>query len=475
MKQYQEQKQSQQLKQGYYLSQQHLKLMHLMHLTGYALQEYLANELEQNPALELEKEEPDDEPENESENELIEIDPELLLGDEDIFRPDTVKPPAEEYYEAPVIDYHSLQENLKEQIHMLPLTPGVTDAACFIIDELDDDGYLHRDMDDVYYDYNFSNTKFKETNLYEALGAVQKCDPPGIGARDLRECLILQLHRKKDNPAVANALKILEEHYDLFLHKNFGAICSALGITEEDFNKSFKEISRLNIKPVSETNKYELLKQQIIPDFEVRTEDEDLAISLNQSDFTKLRLNSDFIAQPLRTGSESEKKQSENYIRHLENEANVLIDALKEREITMLKIINAIAKRQQVFFKSGETLDLQPMILQDIANDTGLDISTISRITSNKYVQTTHGLYLLKNLFMRKINNSESSETPSTAVGIRQVIQQIINKEDKNNPLSDIEIANTLNVKGIYIARRTVVKYREIMGIPSSGMRKTTI
>lgn len=476
MKQNQEQKQSQQLKQGYYLSQQHLKLMHLMHLTGFGLREYLSNEIEQNPALELEKEEPDEQ-EQENENELIEMDPDLMMSDEDIFRPGNIKAPAEEFYEAPVVDYTSLQDNLKEQIHMMTLSHELTDAACFIIDELDDDGYLHRELNDVFDDYSFSNIKFMEENIMEeALEALHKCEPPGIGARNLRECLILQLkrklERKKDNPDIINALKILKEYYELFTHKDFSEICNAMNITEADFNRSLKEISHLHPKPVTDTNKYELLKQQIIPDFEVRAEDGNLYISLNQSDFTRLRVNQEFVSQPIRTTIKSEKKQTENYLKHLVSEANVLCAALKEREITMMKVINAIVKRQSDFFKSGNKMDLQPMILQDIAQDTGYDISTVSRITSNKYVQTMHGMYLLKNLFMRKINHSESGADANTALGIREIIQQIIREENKDHPLSDIEIADMLDKRGIHIARRTVVKYREIMGVPSSGIRK---
>ncbi|MFI5218575.1 MAG: RNA polymerase factor sigma-54 [Bacteroidia bacterium] len=476
MKQYQEQKQSQQLKQGYYLSQQHLKLMHLMHLTGYGLREYLSNEIEQNPALELEKEEPDEQ-EQENENELIEMDPDLMMGDEDIFRPGNIKAPVEDFYEAPVVDYISLQDNLKEQIHMMTLSPEITNAASFIIDELDDDGYLHRELDDVFDDYSFSNTKFIEENMMgEALAALHKCEPPGIGARNLRECLILQLkhklERKNNNADIINALRILEEYYELFVHRNFSAICNAMNITEADFNRLLKEISHLHPKPVTDTNKYELLKQQIIPDFEVRAEDGELYISLNQSDFTRLRVNKEFVSQPIRTTIKSEKKQTENYLKQLVNEANVLLDALKEREVTMLKIINAIVKRQSDFFKTGNMMDLQPMILQNIAENTGYDISTVSRITSNKYVQTVHGMYLLKNLFMRKINHTELGGNANTALGIREIIQQIVNDENKDNPLSDIEIANMLEERGIHIARRTVVKYREIIGVPSSGLRK---
>ena len=214
------------------------------------------------------------------------------------------------------------------------------------------------------------------------------------------------------------------------------------------------------------------MKEQIIPDFEVTIEDDEVYVSLTQTDSTKLKVNPDFERTSLRIHSDSEKKQAENYFSTLIEDAQMLVNALKERETTMMKIITAIAAMQTIFFKSGDMMDIKPMILMDVAGKTGYDVSTVSRITSNKYVQTPHGIFSLKNLFMRNINPDMEHNSQNTAVGIQKAIENIIDAEDKNNPLSDNDVVKCLQERGMIIARRTVVKYREALGIPNSVTRK---
>jgi RNA polymerase sigma-54 factor len=474
MNQQQNQKQSQQLKRGYYMSQQHMKLMHIMHLSGYALQEYIANELEQNPVLETEdKEDVQEEPETQAETEF---DNELMWNkdDEDLFEKNYKQPVSnEDYYEAPVIQFSSLQENLKEQIHMMHLTDEMVNIVCYLVDELDDDGYLRRDIGDVIDDYAFLKGKMMaEDEMETALAILQKCEPAGVGARNLHECLLIQLKRKtKKSDAREHCIRIFEDHYQNFVQKNFQKIKNELGISAEEFENCMNYIKKLNPKPITEANKYELIKEQIIPDFEVSIEDSDLYIALTSSEFTKLRVNPEFSSQSLSVSNSNEKKQAENYFQTLVSDANVLINALKERETTMMKIINVIVQMQPDFFKSGDIQELRPMILQDISNRTGYDISTISRITSNKHVQTPFGIFSLKNLFMRALV-SDSDASPSTAIQVQDLIQKIVKDENKIKPLSDTDIMNLLKQKDVNIARRTVVKYRELLGIPNSTMRK---
>jgi RNA polymerase sigma-54 factor len=471
----QSQKQNQTLKRGYYMSQQHMKLMHIMHLSGYALQEYITNELELNPVLEKEnendaQEEPEVQVEDEFANELI-----WNKDDEDLYEK-TYKQQVsnEDYYEVPVIQFYSIQENLKEQLHMMNLSDEVSAMACYLVDELDDDGYLRRELGDVTDDYAFMNGKMlSEEDMEFALRELQKCEPAGVAARNLHECLLLQLRRKKKTcRAHQMALRIFEDHYQNFVQRNFQKIKNELEMSNEEFEECLNFIKKLNPKPVTEANKYELIKEQIIPDFEVSIEDGDLYISLTSSEFTKLRVNPEYSsAAAVPTNNATEKKHADNYLQSLVSEASVLINALKERETTMMKIINVIVQMQPDFFKSGDIQELRPMILQDIANRTGYDISTISRITSNKHVQTPFGIFSLKNLFMRAlVSDSDASQT--TAIQVQEIIQQIVNAENKQKPLSDTDIMNLLKERDVTIARRTVVKYRELLGIPNSAMRK---
>lgn len=475
MKQSQQQSQKQQQKQGYFLSQQHLKLMHLMHLSGFALQEFLSIELEQNPALEVEKETADDETEINGEDDVF--DSELFANDDELFEKRySQSSTTEEYYEAPVVQYSSLQEKLKEQIRERELPENISDIACYLIDELEDDGYLRLSLSDVCDDYGFANGKiFQETNFEEALEAIQRCEPAGIAARDLRECLLLQLKRKNpyvENPHYSNAVLILENHYEVFAQHGFNKLKEVLNISEDDWKNILQIILHLNPKPVTEANKYELMREQIIPDFEVTVEDDEIYVSLTQTDSTKLKVNPDFEKSSLHVHSDSEKKQAENYFSNLVEDAQVLVNALKERETTMMKVMSVIAAMQPAFFKTGDTMDLKPMILMDIAGKAGYDVSTVSRITSNKYVQTSHGIFPLKNLFMRNINPDVAQNSQNTAVGIQKEIKNIIDAENKNAPLSDSDVAKCLQKKGMSIARRTVVKYREALGIPNSVLRK---
>ncbi len=472
--QHQKQQQKQQQKQGYYMSQQHLKLMHIMHLSGYALREYIANEIELNPVLEMEKE-TEIEPENSNEDDAFDNDF-LWDSDDDYFEKNHRQASCnEDYFETPIVQYYSLQENLKAQINMLNLGTELNNIICYLIDELNDDGYLRRPLSEVTDDYGFCNGKIiDEGEIEKALAALQTCEPIGIGARDLRECLLLQLKSKKNKESRIHQLSIrlLEEEYQSFVQHQFVKIKTSLNASTEEIENCIKYISKLNPKPVTETNKYELLKEQIIPDFEVTFEDHELYVSLTSSEFMKLHVNTDSMSKELNTSNPSEKKQVEDYFKNLVTDANSLVVALKERETTMISVMTVIVRMQPDFFKSGDIKELKPMILQDISIATGFDISTVSRITSNKHVQTPFGIFSLKNLFMRAIPSEGADSAPSTSIQVQELIQQIVKKEDKSKPLSDTNIMQLLKNKEITIARRTVVKYRELAGVPNSTMRR---
>ncbi len=470
----QQQKQSHQLRQGYYLSQHHMKLMHIMHLSGYALQEYIANEMEQNPALEKETE--NEEVEETQTVAETELDTEIWNSDDDLFEKNYKQNQSQqEYYETPVVQYYSLQENLKEQMHMMNLDEHLSQLCCFLIDELEDDGYLRRPLDDVAYDFGFAHGKLVDIHQMEkALEILQKCEPAGVGARDLRECLLLQLLRKRKNGLLVNemAIRVFEEHYQNLVQRHFQRIRQAMKISAEELEECIAYIGKLTPHPVTEINKYELLREQIIPDFEVFEEEGQLYVTLTSSEYSTLHVNPDYASANLNTNNASEKKQAENYFQNLVTDAHSLINALKERETTMRRVMLTIAQRQPEFFKTGDYKNLKPMILQDISTATGYDISTISRITSNKYVQTAFGIFPIKSLFMRGLTAEDPADAPITAVKVQELIMEIIKEEDKSKPLSDTTIALYLKEKGANIARRTVVKYRELMGVPNSTLRK---
>lgn len=473
----QQQSNLQHQRQGYYLSQYHMKLMHIMHLSGYALQEYISNELEQNPVLEVDTVNESTDTDDGIEVNNPEREVELDMYDDDLlernYKQSMVQ---EEFYEAPMVQYDSLQDSLKEQIHLMKLNEDLASLCCFIIDEMDDDGYLRRPLDDVAYDYSFSRGKITDiSNVEEALSWIQKCEPAGIGARDIKECLYIQLIRKSGCGNIYNkmAIQVFNEHYQNLIQHNYSKIIQSLNTSREEFNKCLLYISKLNPKPVTDVNKYELLKEQIIPDFEIYVEGDRLTAVLASNEHSDLYVNPDYSKEIVSSVKDSSvQKQTESYFEKLVTDAHSLINALKERETTMLKIIQTIVQKQPDFFYTGDLKSLRPMILQDIANATGLDISSVSRITSNKYVQTPHGIFPLKSLFMRGINPELSVDGNLTAVKIQEFIQNIINDEDKSNPYPDTRITQILKEKGVVIARRTVVKYRELMGIANSAMRK---
>jgi RNA polymerase sigma-54 factor len=447
-----------------------------MHLSGYALQEYIANEMELNPVLEKEDETDSEELDNKSDNETKELDLDLWPDDDDLFEKNYNQHSANtDFHETPVVHYNSLQENLKEQIQMMNISEELSEIANYIVDELNEEAFLRRPISEVAIDYGFFKGKLAdEQKIIEALLIVQKCEPTGVGARDIRECLKLQLNKlsTKKNPTQLLSVKILNEYYNEFVQHQFQNIKTALEISNEELHKCIQCIRKLNPSPVTETNHYELLKEQLIPDFEVFMEDSDLYVSLNNSEYSKLRINRDYANSILGTVCNKEKKQLSSYFNNLVKEANTLITVLKEREVTMIKTMTTIVQMQPDFFRSGDIKDLKPMILQNISRKTGLDISTISRITSNKYVQTSFGVFHLKNLFMRAIPSEGNIEVPSTSIQVQNLIWELVKKENSLTPLSDNEITQLLKKRDVTIARRTVVKYRELAGIPNSKLRK---
>ena len=471
----QHQKLGTQQKQGYYMSQQHLKLMHLMHLTGFALREYITNEIEINPALEIENEIELNNDNLEDNEEEVDLSNELFWKQDDDLFDKSLKDQkvSREYFDAPVINYNTLQENLKNQISLMEMHEELKEITFFLIDELDNDGYLRRSTDDVADDYSFQHNKYvTEDKIKQALYFLQECEPAGIGARSLQECLLLQLRRKEHHPNKVLAIKIVEKYFNELTSGDLRKLLSVLNLERNQIEESYNLILKLSPKPFDESNKYEQLKHHIVPDFEVTTDGNDLYVSLINYDTIRVKVNEDYLKNSPKGNYTTEKKPTETYVQNLISEAQMLVNALRDRETTMINVMHSIVKMQPEFFRSGDIKQLKPMILQDIADRTKFDISAVSRITSNKHVQTPFGIFSLKQLFMRAVSGENIGTRASTSVQVQEFIQKIVDDEDKSKPLSDTEIMDVLKKNKINVARRTIVKYRELSGIPNSASRK---
>ncbi len=484
MSNYQNQTQTQTQKQGLntFLLQQKLQILHLMHLPALALEEHIKNQLEENPALEeVTGEEAEEslvmqEAEPQEKNKLNEI--EDFFDDDDI--PDyktyaNNKSSDEPAYSFTAAYYQSFQEQLKDQLKECDPKPEIKHLVEYLIDSLDEDGYLHTAVDDLTEAYGFAHGHFVEIPLMEeALKVLQKFDPPGIGARSLQECMMLQLERKQTETKEHLLAKEIVAHYFSELsHKNYDKIIKALQISEDDLKEALKVIMHLSPKSVFVASKDLSVSQVIIPEFAITIEDNQLQLSLTNNPSFSIQVNKDYAELLKSTDTTSKNKTEFNYFRKKVDEAKWFVEALQQREHTLLEIMKVITSIQRDFFMTGNKKDLKPMILEAVANRTGYDISTVSRVTCNKYVQTPYGNILLKDLFSSSLYSSDGEAVSSEK--IKQIISEIIEQENKSNPFTDIQLVHELKQKGFEIARRTVVKYRNTLRLPNAQMRKAII
>ncbi|MBC7450882.1 MAG: RNA polymerase factor sigma-54, partial [Cytophagales bacterium] len=392
----------------------------------------------------------------------------------------------EDYYSTPVIHSESFHERIKTQINLLlTISEDERTKIHYLIDSLDDDGYLRADMGELAMQYSFTNgIMCEEEELTAALKKIHACDPVGIGARSLQECLLLQLDKeRKNDPHYKLTRKILTEHIFELENRNFEKIKRALNIDQEAIKAAIQLISKLSPKPNMVSDSF-VHTNQVIPEYIVRTEDEKIYVSLINKNLPELKLNDAVIemVQKVKPDEDEEevvinpakKKQEKSAARFFKNKllsAKWLIDALKQREESMLKVMKAIAKFQYEFFMTGDYKNLRPMILKNIAELVQLDISTVSRVTSTRYVQTDFGTILLKELFTEALP-MENGEIVSNKE-IQNVICDLLETENKSEPLTDQQISEMLKNQGYNLARRTVSKYRECLNIPIAKMRRS--
>lgn len=484
--------QSQAQQQIQTLSPQQILVVKLLELPAVELEDRVHAELLENPALEEGQEEgtadtlSEDGLENEADNESTDYDSlsDYLTEDDipDYKLQENNRSKDERPEEIPFSDATSFYEILKEQLRERNLTEKQQELAEYLIGSLDDDGLLRKSLESINDELAiYAGVDASGAELEEALGIIQNFDPAGLGARNLQECLLIQIRRKK-RQSHPNAMLDIEEAivtdcYEEFTRKHWDKIIKKLGLGEKDFNTAISEITKLNPRPgasLGETIGRNL--QQIIPDFIVETYDDGtISVNLNNRNVPELRMSRDFTEMveehtKNKAHQSKESKEAMMFLKQKMDAAQGFIDAIKQRQNTLMTTMQAIIDLQRPFFLEGDESLLRPMILKDVAERTGLDISTISRVSNSKYVQTNYGIYPLKFFFNDRYTTEDGEEM--SVREIRKILKECIDNENKKKPLTDDELAEILKEKGYPIARRTVAKYRQQLNIPVARLRK---
>jgi RNA polymerase sigma-54 factor len=347
-------------------------------------------------------------------------------------------------------------------------------VASFLIGSLDDDGYLRRSIESVVDDLSFrANVETTEEEVLEMLKVIQEFDPAGVGARDLRECLLLQIKLCKKTPAVQNAVKILTNYFNDFTSKHYQKIMTRMNISEEELKAAIAKILKLNPSPGGQIDdSYTDQAQQIVPDFVLEYKDGELHLSMPRFSVPELKVNkkyADILMEAANT-SEREKKEAAAFVKKKLDSAKWFVEAIKQRHNTLSSTMQAIVDYQREYFIDGDEANLKPMVLKDIAERTGFDISTISRVVNSKYIETHFGIYSLKYFFSEGLENQEGEEVSTRE--LKKALQECVDGENKRKPLTDDELVEKMTEKGYKVARRTIAKYRDQLGIPKARLRK---
>ncbi|MBR1784401.1 MAG: RNA polymerase factor sigma-54 [Bacteroidales bacterium] len=464
--------QRQQLQQK--LSPQQIQLMRLLQLPVTDLERAIKEELEKNPLLEAEQRDEQPLPQQADEGSDWDSDDEEDFDYD--YRERLESDPNTTRREFVVTDAPSASERLLQQLQLKPLSPRQMDIATELVGSIDNSGYVVRDLDLIANDLAFrQNIEAGTDEVEQALRVVQSLDPPGIGARNLRECLLLQLYRQQPftDEAHATATTILEHHFDDFAQHRYQAITSALGIDERQFDEATAVIRSLNPKPGGSESEAEPTAAAVIPDIVLTQHDGQLQFYINDSHLPQLSLN-EFYTEMLQ-GMENSKgdRKTIQFLRTKQADATQFIDLLRQRHNTMVRVMRYIAAHQRQFLLTGDPDLMVPMRQREVAEATGLDVSTVSRMANSKYLQTDFGTIPLKDCFSKGMATDQGDEMAVET--IKQRLAQAIEEEDKHAPLSDDALARMLNKQGIPLARRTVAKYREQLGIPMARLRKTLV
>ena len=480
-------KQSLQYKLLQKLSPQQIQLMKLIQLPTQAFEQKLKQELEENPALESGKENSDeyDNTQNdeydESGNDSIsteDINIDEYLSDDEV---PNYKTQANNYSSdddeknIPYASGTSFTQHLKTQMNTYRLTDEEEVITDFLIGSIDDSGYIRRDLVDVLDDLAFTQNIFTSIEkLEKLLHLVQQLDPAGVGARNLKECLLIQLKRKSEKPNRILAIKILENSFEHFAKKHYKKLLQKFHITEEELKEAISQIEKLNPKPGGSFVGNNKIAEQIVPDFSILIVEGELELNLNSRNAPELHVSKEYndLLHGYKDSKERSKSQKEavQFIKQKLDSAKWFIDAIKQRQQTLLLNMNAIMHHQKEYFLTGDERKLKPMILKDIADKINMDVSTVSRVANSKYVSTPYGTKLIKEFFSESMKNDQGEDVSTKE--IKNILASVIKEESKKKPLTDDKLSALLKDKGYPIARRTVAKYREQLDIPVARLRK---
>lgn len=469
------------------LSPQQIQAAKLLEVPAALLEQRIKEELENNPALEEgseaapEDEEPEmkEQPQEKEEEKDFSIDDYLSSDNTPSYRLATRNFSAddEQRTEIPFSIGESFHDSLVSQLGMRQMDESQYQLCVYIIGDIDDDGYLRRDLESIADDWAFATGQEVEVPVWEeALAVVQTLDPSGVGARSLKECLLIQLRNKEQTPYVVKSEEILEQYFESFSKRHYDKIMSRMSLSEADMKRVVEEILKLNPKPGGASGSHSSkTADHVIPDFQLENDDGELVLTLNARNVPELKV-SRMYAEMLKgylanKNNTKQEKDAITFVRQKLDAAKWFIDAIRQRQQTLLSTMQSIIDYQRPYFLSGgdEAL-LVPMILKDIADKTGLDISTISRVANSKYIQTYFGIYPLKYFFSEGLQTESGDEVSSRE--IKKILQECIGGEQKGKPLTDDQLADILKQKGYQIARRTIAKYREQLGIPVARLRK---
>lgn len=485
-------KHSLQFKLSQKLSPQQIQLMKLIQLPTQAFEQRLQEELVENPALEEsgkeDNYEADDYEVNTNDDDYDDydnehIDTQDINIDEYLSNDETpdYKYQANNYSDddddksLPFAAHISFHQDLINQLNTFILSDDERDIAEFLVGSIDDMGYIRRTIQDIVDDMAFTQAIYTdEATVERILHLVQDLEPAGVGARDLQECLLLQLKHKTPSDSIALAIQVIEQQFEAFSKKHYDKLLQKFDINQQQLRKAIDEIEKLNPKPGGSFDGNQKMVEHIVPDFTIRIMDGELELLLNGRNAPELHVSKDYqeMLQSYKDTSEKSNAQKDavQFIKQKLDSAKWFIDAIKQRQETLYVTMNAIMFYQQEYFLDGEETKVRPMILKDIADMVGLDISTVSRVANSKYVDTPYGTKLIKEFFSESMTNDQGEEV--STIEIKNILQQVISEEDKKKPLPDDQLAEILKEKGYPIARRTIAKYREQLDIPVARLRK---
>ncbi|WP_026754076.1 RNA polymerase factor sigma-54 [Sediminibacter sp. Hel_I_10] len=484
-------KQYLQFKLSQKLSPQQIQLMKLIQLPTQAFEQRLKQELEENPALETGKENNDEFDDNFDEfdnseddyndNDTIEaedINIDEYLSDDDVpdYRTQANNYSADdEEKHVPYAAGTSFTQHLNNQLNTFRLTDDERDIAEFLVGSVDESGYIRRSLSDIMDDLAFTQNIFTtEAQIEKVLHKVHELDPAGVGARNLQECLSIQLHRKEKHPDVELAIDIIDKAFDQFTKKHYKKLLHKFDITEEQLKDAIEAIEHLNPKPGGSYSGNNRIVEHVVPDFAIRIVDGELDLTLNGRNAPELHVSREYsnMMKGYKEAKDKSKSQKDAvmFIKQKLDAAKWFIEAIRQRQQTLFVTMSSIMHYQKEYFLTGDERKLRPMILKDIADEIEMDVSTVSRVANSKYVDTPYGTKLIKEFFSESMTNDQGEEVSTRE--IKKILETVLEDEDKRKPLTDEKLAKILKEKGYPIARRTVAKYREQLDIPVARLRK---